>query len=44
MTPAANIRITPAQVSYSEGGIQADGSDVFRVPAAGEYVFDRRSD
>ena len=44
MTLQTDIRITPSQVRYKEGGVRADGTDVFRVAAAGEYVFDRLSD
>ncbi|MEE4184640.1 MAG: CpcT/CpeT family chromophore lyase [Gammaproteobacteria bacterium] len=44
MTLQAEIVITRTQVTYREGGVRADGTDVFRVPAAGEYVFDRLSD
>jgi len=43
MTIRAHIVIARDQIWYQEGGVRADGSVVFRVPASGSYQF-RRSE
>jgi hypothetical protein len=42
MTIRARIVIGRDQIWYEEGGVRADGSVVFRVPASGSYQFRRR--
>ncbi|MBM4214204.1 MAG: hypothetical protein FJ179_10890 [Gammaproteobacteria bacterium] len=42
MTIRARIVIARDQIWYEEGGVRADGSVVFRVPASGGYQFRRR--
>ncbi|MEQ8735768.1 MAG: CpcT/CpeT family chromophore lyase [Rhodospirillaceae bacterium] len=44
MTLESHIVISSDQLTYREAGLKADGSVVFRVPATGEYVFDRLID
>lgn len=43
MTIRARIVIARDQLWYEEGGVRADGSVVFRVPASGSYQFRRRA-
>lgn len=42
MTIRARIVVGRDQIWYDEGGVRADGSVVFRVPASGSYQFIRR--